>query len=267
MDLSTKAGTLLTFKLKGNIAGGDFLYVETSVDALNWTNRSVLLVDAAGNEVLFDNGISGTASDWLDATVDLGLLDGKGTAYFRFRFVTDGSGTADGFYIDNVVLSAASVQDIYQFLNGTSTATPHVVGLAALVWSHSPTLSASEVKGRILSCVDRVTDLSEKVVTWGRINAFNSLRNLPASPVGLSATAASNRKINLTWANTYFGQIGFSIERKDDGGSFTEIANLTTNTTFYNDPTVPAGTHSYRVRAYIGSNFSVYSGVVSVTTS
>jgi subtilisin family serine protease len=267
MDLSATAGTLLTFKLKGSIGGGDFLYVETSVDAVNWTNRPVLLVDAAGNESLFDNGISGTAGDWLDATADFGPLDGRATAYFRFRFVTNGSGTADGVYIDDVLLSAAAVQETYQFLNGTSMATPHVVGVAALVWSHNPTLSASEVKGRLLNCVDRLTALSEKLVTWGRVNAFNSLRNLPAPPVGFSARAASNTQINLSWANTYVDPVGFKIERREGtSGVFTEIADIGSNAASYSDTGLKkSATYTYRIRAYSSDYLSEYSVEITAT--
>jgi subtilisin family serine protease len=267
IDLSARAGTLLTFKLKYDIRGGDFLFVETSSDAGNWTNRPVLLVDAAGNETLFDNGISGRASDWLDATADLGALDGEGTAYFRFRFVSNGSGTADGCNIDDVEVTAAAVQHTYQFLDGTSFAAPHVAGLAALVWSHNSTLSASEVKGRILNCVDRLTALSEKVVTWGRVNAFNSLRNLPAPPVGLSARAASSTQIDLSWANTYVDPIGFKIERREGaGGVFAEIADLGSNAASYSDTGLKKSTtYTYRVRAYSSDYLSDYSAEVTAT--
>jgi subtilisin family serine protease len=268
IDLSGRTGTKLTFILKGASLGGDLLYVETSVDAVSWVNRPVLVVDAAYNETIFENGISGTTRDWVDATADFGLLDGKSTAYFRFRFRSNGTGTADGFQIDDVVLSAAGVQNVYQFVGGTSISAPHVTGLAALVQAHTLALTHLQVKARLLNCVDRVGDLADKVSTRGRINASNSLENLPAPPVSLSAEAASSTQINLSWSNTYFDPIGFKIERKQGGiGTFIEIADLTTNVASYSDTGLNQSTsYTYRVRAYTDSHLSDYSAEMTATT-
>jgi hypothetical protein len=70
------------------------------------------------------------------------------------------------------------------------------------------------------------------------------------------------------WANIYYGQIGFKIERKEGAsGTFAEIANLSTNTTSYNDTGVTSSTaYTYRVRAYTSANDSVYSSEVTATT-
>jgi subtilisin family serine protease len=290
--LSGQTGAVLGFTLKGTVAGGDLLFVETSADGITWANQPVLVND----QDLFENGISGSVAFWADALVDLGSLDGAPTVYFRFRLHTQKASSGGGHnkgggcfiasaahgsplslgaaqaaaaanvvYIDNVQITTAGIENVYQYLSGTSMATPHVVGLAALVWGHAPGLTHLQVKERILNCVDRLSNLSGEVFTQGRINAANSIQAVPAPPLGLAATKVSSTQVNLTWANTYYGQIGFSIERKDGSGSFTVIANPT-NTTSYSDTPVPAGTHSYRMRAYIGSNFSTYSGVVSVTT-
>lgn len=298
VDLSGKTGTRLTFKTTGEIPSGDRLYVETAVSTSGpWTNRPVLVDDT----YFFENGIFGTSSQWVNATVDLGSLDGVASLFFRLRYQSQeetssggGGGGGEGgcfistlaltsslrgilgpataraagvVYIDDVRITTAGVEDVYQFLNGTSMATPHVAGLAALVWSQTPTLTASEVKARILNSVERLTDLAQQVVTWGRINASSSIANVPAEPVGLAATVLSSSGINLTWENNYYGQIGFRIERKSGGGSFTEIKDLPDNITSYIDTGLsPATTYFYRVRAYIGSNLSDYSVPVGATT-
>lgn len=63
----------------------------------------------------------------------------------------------------------------YEKLSGTSMATPHVSGLAALVWMYRPMLSMPQVKRIILSSVERLPALDGKVVTNGLINAKNAL--------------------------------------------------------------------------------------------
>jgi subtilisin family serine protease len=256
IDLSSKTGALLTFKLNWSVASGDALYLETSPDAINWTSLG---------------SISGTSSgQWVDFIADMGALDETATAHFRFRLQTNNSGQADAVYIDDVEVTASAVQDSYQFLDGTSMATPHVTGLAALVWANSPTLTHLQIKERILNSVDRLPALSTTtpVFTHGRINASNSIRNMPAPPVGLSASAVSPSQINLNWANTYYGQIGFKIERKvGASGTFTQIADLPTNTTSYSDSGLTKSTtYTYRVSAYTSDNTSAYSSEVSATT-
>lgn len=63
----------------------------------------------------------------------------------------------------------------YAAYNGTSMAAPHVAGVAALVWSMYPSLSASEVKDGILTAVDPLPSLEGKVLSGGRLNAYGAL--------------------------------------------------------------------------------------------
>ena len=55
-------------------------------------------------------------------------------------------------------------------------ATPHVSGVAALIMTKYPELSAAEVKECILKGGDDVEALKDKVVTGKRLNAYNSLQ-------------------------------------------------------------------------------------------
>jgi len=72
----------------------------------------------------------------------------------------------------------------YVFMSGTSMATPHVSGVAALVKSVNPSLTAIQIKNAILSTVDVKSSLSGKVNTSGRLNAYRAvLAGLPPPPV------------------------------------------------------------------------------------
>jgi subtilisin family serine protease len=78
---------------------------------------------------------------------------------------------------DGLALKAAlpqtgtlSITGNYQFLNGTSMATPHVTGAAALAGTNNPEETMAQRRQRILAAVDVKAGLSGKVATGGRLN-------------------------------------------------------------------------------------------------
>ncbi|GAG25399.1 unnamed protein product, partial [marine sediment metagenome] len=67
----------------------------------------------------------------------------------------------------------------YQYMSGTSMATPHVAGACALLWSINPLLSHSEVKDTLLRTVDKT--LPGLCVSEGRLNLYNAVHVLVPS--------------------------------------------------------------------------------------
>jgi serine protease len=76
-------------------------------------------------------------------------------------------------------VTASFRTDDYATLSGTSMATPHVTGAAALVWSARPTASATEVREALTSTA---TDLGppgrDAVYGFGLVDAFVAARKL-----------------------------------------------------------------------------------------
>jgi subtilisin family serine protease len=271
VNLAGKAGAKLAFMLQGESEDYyDLLFLEIANNANGpWTNRSVLIE----NSDLFDTGIYGSYNQWVEATVDLGPLDGQESAYIRFLFQTDENATRDGWYIDDLSVTVAGTtypgpeDQHYQYMSGTSMATPHVSGLAALIWSYEPGLSASQVRGRIINSVDRKLSLNGWLLTGGRINAYNSILDILAPPSNVSAKPATN-VINLNWSDNYYGETGFQIERKTGvDGTYSQIAVTGADTASHSDTGLNASTtYYYRILVYRDSNISDYSPEVSATT-
>ncbi len=68
--------------------------------------------------------------------------------------------------------------DQYDWLDGTSMATPYVAGTAALLWAAVPNASVAEVRRALLAGADRLPALQGAVADAGRLNAWNALREL-----------------------------------------------------------------------------------------
>jgi hypothetical protein len=86
----------------------------------------------------------------------------------------------------------------------------------------------------------------------------------PAAPSGLTATRASNSRINLTWTDNANNESGFKIERSTDGVNFALIRTVGANiTTFANTNLTNNVRYYYRVRAYNSSGNSPYSNIAS----
>ena len=63
----------------------------------------------------------------------------------------------------------------YREASGTSMATPHVAGLAALILANEPELTVKELRERILGSVDTLDILGGRIFSAGRINAAKAL--------------------------------------------------------------------------------------------
>ena len=63
----------------------------------------------------------------------------------------------------------------YKTASGTSMATPLVAGAAALLWSQNPDWDYQQIKERLISTVDHISDLEDKSLSGGRLNVYHVL--------------------------------------------------------------------------------------------
>ncbi len=237
----------------------DFLYIEMSGDGISWKTVGT---------------ITGNISIWTLKTYP--IPEDLRTQEFRFRFrlYSDYSIVYDGVYIDNVGIGINIGSNNYGRYSGTSMATPHVTGLASLIVSEFQDYNHLNIKNTILSSVDPKPSLSGKVLTGGRINAYNALTltspppvTIPAAPTNLTARAISNSRIDIMWKDNSNNENGFKIERRTSTGSYIEIATVGPNVTAFSDTGLARKTtYYYRVRAYNDAGYSSYSNEASART-
>jgi subtilisin family serine protease len=98
----------------------------------------------------------------------------------------------------NVDLAAPGVDivstwpgDQYAQLSGTSMATPHVSGAAALVLAHTPDLTTAGLRSALLGSVAPVASLAGKVATGGRLDVAAALAAPAPTPQPAPQPAAS----------------------------------------------------------------------------
>jgi subtilisin family serine protease len=182
LDLRNETDCAATVWVKTTLGSGDALYAETASDKVDWA---------------FVSAWSGTSSGFEQSYVDLGRVEGDSSGALAFAFGADGSGTADGVYLDDFAAKCVptlthytGADDEYGFDYGTSMAAPHVAGVAALVLSLDPTMSTAALKARILGSVDPLPSLAGKTVTGGRLDAARAVGVPDRSPLAGGATPA-----------------------------------------------------------------------------
>ncbi|WP_203295149.1 S8 family serine peptidase [Luteirhabdus pelagi] len=126
-------------------------------DAIRYAaDKDVLIVNAAGNDGLnldesevYPNDQSGTGAEISDNFLTVGALSYDYGSEMVASFSNYGKTNVDVF-APGVKIWATTPLDTYEFLQGTSMASPAVAGVAATIRSLYPNLSAPQVKQIIM---------------------------------------------------------------------------------------------------------------------
>jgi len=153
-------------------------YSQTLYDAIN-AQREILFMAAAGNSAADNDSYSFyPANYYLPNLLSIAATDHNDArasfSDYGRRSVHVGAPGVD-------VLSSLPGNN-YDSWSGTSMATPHASGLAALLNASDPTYDWINIKNLILSGGDNIASMSGKTITGKRLNAFGSL-NCTDSPV------------------------------------------------------------------------------------
>lgn len=174
IDYATKMGA----KVMSNSWGGGG-FSQTLLDSIKRSHDAgAIFIAAAGNESNNNDNRPGYPASYDVANIiSVAAIDNQGA---KASFSNYGKRTVHvGAPGVNVYSSTGGSYDSW---SGTSMATPHVSGVAALVWSHEPDLTAVQLKERLLQTARPIAGLKGKTKTGALVNAFNALTNKQPEP-------------------------------------------------------------------------------------
>lgn len=153
---------------------------------VDWTNENYNSYEPTARTLIID-GHTGSIAQYR-IIADTSLYNATGSFDLRFKWLTTSSGALEGTGANTLSSYGCFVRDIqldtsiavggYAYYAGTSMATPHVAGAAALAMSYRPTATLADVKNAIIWGGDWKQQLSDKIQYGGRLNILNMLEQL-----------------------------------------------------------------------------------------
>lgn len=182
-------GTKLGLTLTSNSWGGGG-YSETMAAAITEAeSKNVLFIAAAGNSSADNDSDPHYPSTYPNSNVIAVAATDHNDAMASFSCYGAQSVDIGAPGVD-ILSSIPGGQ--YTKYSGTSMATPHVAGAAALVKAAFPDLNAIQIKARLLNGADQISSLQGKTTTGGRLNLANSLEVDTVAPGIISGIRAGN---------------------------------------------------------------------------
>jgi subtilisin family serine protease len=179
--------------------GGGFS--QALLDAINrGGDQNILFIAAAGNAAANNNTTASYPSNYVcnnagarswDCVIAVAAINAAGA---KSSFSNYGLTTVDIGAPGEAILSTVPVAPGWASFSGTSMATPHVTGAAALCESINPSLSAGQIRDAILNTKAPTNSLVGLTATGGRldINALASYcANLSYVPLTLANPASA----------------------------------------------------------------------------
>lgn len=183
--------------LSNSWGGGPFM--QTLYDAIDATRvAGQLFVAAAGNDGADNDNVAAYPSNYdIDNIISVAALDLRGDlADFSNYGKTKVDIAAPGVEIYSTVPGG------YDSYSGTSMATPHVSGVAALLLADNSALTYQELKQRLFSSARPLRTLQGKVATGGLLDAHFALTGEPV-PQDPNDVSTWSEKSALTIASPH----------------------------------------------------------------
>jgi subtilisin family serine protease len=237
--------------------GGDY-FSQVELDAIN-ACPGALFVFAAGNggpDHLGDNNDVTPHYPCNYSSANVVCVAASNASDQRTSFSNYGRTSVDLAAPGQSILSTFPGSS-YEYAGGTSMATPHVAGAAALVLADRPGLTTTELRRALLLGADAKASLDGLVATGARLNVRRALTQEVALPTvsALSSSPSLNRWSNVnsavaTWTATdASGVDGYSVGWSPDATfSPDEVKDVEENVTS-SSTILPDGRTWFHVRA------------------
>ncbi|HVP90035.1 MAG TPA: SBBP repeat-containing protein [Terriglobales bacterium] len=275
------------------VSGGPYLVEAGAKDAF------IATVSATGDRLLY-SGFLGGSLDEEGAGI---AADGAGNIYVAGTtlsanfpvavgpLLTPGGGPAGGSADAFIARLSESLPPLAPSSLHATTVTSSEVDLA---WTDRSTdetgfkverkTGASGTWAEIGTVGANVTDFPDTGLNEGttyvyRVRAYNSIGDSgssnelsvltrPLAPSNLTATAANERRVNLSWTDNSASETGFRVERRVGASNpWGAVGTVSANVTTFADTTVIESTaYSYRVFAFNSGGDSAPSNTATVTT-
>ena len=213
-------------------------------------DRGITTVVAAGNSRADACGYSPASSP---EAITVGATD-----RFDTRASFSNFGDCVDLFAPGVGIASANAKNFSSpvLLSGTSMASPHVAGVAALILGSSPQATAAQVEARIYELSSGGVVNNAQSIRGNRLSLAPSVNPapiavLPTAPTGLAAKQVGSGFVEFTW-NEVSGAVAYQVEyRKESQNSFTSVRSEAT---------------SFRVTGLGGAELA-YARVSSLTSS